>query len=312
MHRRLREFGQRYSLTEEKATLYGVFNDYQVSFQYDAFTNPQQTAYVAADTRAAYQQINAFLSTNQKRLHIVRFLCYAEGIAFSVLGMTGKKEVEYLESATRELTDFLKTQGVPTAEYCVYCGQRMEEKVLVNQDGSKFYAHEACFVQAHGSIVQAEQAYDAQPNHYGRGILGAFIGALIGCVVWAIVYLIGFVASIVAFLTAFLAGKFYDLLGGKANKVKIVVVSLVSLGGIALTMFGIYLAVAAGLAVMDGLSLSAFEAFSKYMAEFPDFKSEFLTNLLMSLLFGVLGVASTVWDMARAQRKVSKSMKIEK
>ena len=48
------------------------------------------------------------------------------------------------------------------------------------------------------------------------------------------------------------------------------------------------------------------------MAEFPDFKSEFLTNLLMSLLFGVLGVASTVWDMARAQRKVSKSMKIEK
>ena len=196
MHRRLREFGQRYSLTEEKATLYGVFNDYRVSFQYNAFTNPQQTAYVAADTRAAYQQINAFLSTNQKRLHIVRFLCYAEGIAFSVLGMTGKKEVEYLESATRELTDFLKTQGVPTAEYCVYCGQKMEEKVLVNQDGSKFYAHEACFVQAHGSIVQAEQAYDAQPNHYGRGILGAFIGALIGCVVWAIVYLIGFVASI--------------------------------------------------------------------------------------------------------------------
>lgn len=312
MNRKLQELGQRYGLTEDKNSLYGVMNGYQVSFTYHIWTNPQLTVYVAADTRTAYPQINTFLSTNQKSLHIVNFQCFAEGIAFSLIGLTAKKESEYLEQAILALTDFLKTQNVPTAEYCVYCGQPMEEKALVNQEGYRFYAHEQCFCQAHGSIIQAEQAYDALPNNYGKGLVGAILGALIGCVVWAVVFMIGFFASFIAFLTAFLAGKLYDKFGGKHNKIKIVIVAAVSLGGIALTMLLLYVLAASGVAMESGLDISAFEAFSRCMAEIPEFSREFYGNMALALLFGALGVASTVWDMARAQRKVSQSMKIEK
>ena len=121
---------------------------------------------------------------------------------------------------------------------------------------------------------------------YLPGIIGALLGAALGAAVWAFVLKMGYVAALVGLLIGFLAVKGYDLLKGKQDKLKIVIIILAVIAGVAGgTVGGYYLqyldAVEAGQLAPDSFGL---------LMDFLTADSEFYIEILKGLAFSALGV----------------------
>lgn len=132
-----------------------------------------------------------------------------------------------------------------------------------------------------------EEEYKNSPNNYLKGTLGAFVGALLGGMAWIIVGLFGYVASIIAFLISFLGSYSYDLMKGKKNKIKLLIVSIVSIFVIILSTFILYIIVC-----------GSFAEFVDFLAT-SDGLRKFLVNLLLALIFGVLGITWSIFQMKK-------------
>lgn len=132
-----------------------------------------------------------------------------------------------------------------------------------------------------------EEEYKKSPNNYLKGTLGAFIGALLGGMVWIIVGLFGYVAAMVAFLISFLGSYGYDLMKGKKNKIKLLIVSLVSIFVIILSTFILYIIVCGSIT-----------GFVNFLAT-SDGLREFLVNLLLAFIFGALGITWSIFQMKK-------------
>lgn len=107
-----------------------------------------------------------------------------------------------------------------------------------------------------------EEEYKKSPNNYLKGTLGAFIGALLG-------------------------GYGYDLMKGKKNKIKLLIVSIVSIFVIILSTFILYIIVC-----------GSFAEFVDFLAT-SDGLRKFLVNLLLALIFGVLGITWSIFQMKK-------------
>ena len=103
--------------------------------------------------------------------------------------------------------------------------------------------------------------------------------------VWIIVGLFGYVASMVAFLISFLGSYGYDLMKGKKNKIKLLIVSIIV---IILSTFILYIIVS-----------GSFNGFVNFLAASDGLK-EFLINLLLlALVFGALGITWSILQMKK-------------
>lgn len=122
------------------------------------------------------------------------------------------------------------------------------------------------------------------PNNYLKGTLGAFVGALLGGMVWIIVGLFGYVVAMVAFLISFLGSYGYDLMKGKKNKIKLLIVSIFV---IILSTLILYIIVC-----------GSFNGFVNFLATSDGLK-EFLLNLLLALVFGALGITWSILQMKK-------------
>lgn len=105
--------------------------------------------------------------------------------------------------------------------------------------------------------------------------------------VWIIVGLFGYVAAMVAFLISFLGSYGYDLMKGKKNKIKLLIVSIVSIFVIILSTLILYIIVC-----------GSFNGFVNFLATSDGLK-EFLINLLLSLVFGALGITWSILQMKK-------------
>ena len=122
------------------------------------------------------------------------------------------------------------------------------------------------------------------PNNYLKGTLGAFVGALLGGMIWIIFGLFGYVVAMVAFLISFLGSYGYDLMKGKKNKIKLLIVSIFA---IILSTFILYIIVC-----------GSFNGFVNFLATSDGLK-EFLINLLLALVFGALGITWSILQMKK-------------
>lgn len=108
-----------------------------------------------------------------------------------------------------------------TPRECFMCGGEEDStfRLMLLSDQAVVPMHSACADKIEAAMQTIKEntpsAFPLLP------ILGALIGALLGAAVWALIGIMGYIASIVGFLIAFLASKGYDLLGGKAGKLKL-------------------------------------------------------------------------------------------
>lgn len=205
---------------------------------------------------------------------------------------TMKGAVKNLEKNLDFITNKLFELGFDGSK-CPKCGKELVNtkelcylNPLINTNFS-MHVCEDCYNHILDEENKKEEAYKKMPNNYLKGTLGAFVGALLGGMVWIIVGLFGYVASIISFLISFLGSYGYDLIKGKKNKIKLLIVSIVSIFVIILSTLILYIIVC-----------GSFAEFVDFLAT-SDGLREFLVNLLLALIFGVLGITWSIFQMKK-------------
>ena len=150
------------------------------------------------------------------------------------------------------------------------------------------------------------EEYKELPNNYGKGFLGALIGAAVGVGSYIIIFFLGFVSSISSFISVLLGSFLYKKFGGKPNFMMIVMTTVLTIASLLLTVYLIYCLAALGycyeLELVDVTNMSIFEAF-KYAMEEVEFSKEFTSNMVMTLLFTLLGAGYETYSLYKGMYK---------
>lgn len=299
-------FAEERGLVCESKRMYGKFNGYQISIRFDS-TMMYVGFHINAGTKTS--ELTSFLTiTRKKDLHIMQTAIDGSGVYCVFMNMTLGGSLKKADLALREVTEYLKVLEIP-ADSCPYCGLPMETAVTVEDNYCKFEAHEQCFGNKFSQVMAAEQEENLAPNNYLNGFAGALIGALVGCGIFAILFVAGYLASLSSLLGALLASVLYSKFGGKNNKVKIVIVTLTTFILIIATFFICNIVYVSHLMKEEGLYGSAIKVLFTLIKENEEVRRAFIGDLVLTIMFTILGIVLNVITMVRQQKKVSSSMK---
>lgn len=218
--------------------------------------------------------------------------------------MTKKKGYANLVAALEEITQFLLKNEYPNEDYCPMCGKHMETKKLIQLNGCMVHVDEDCENELRAEVLRQEEEYRNSPNNYGKGALGAFVGGALGAVVWILIgVFLNFISGWVAFLISFLAGLGYDKMKGKQNNMKILVSSLVTLFYVVLSMFLIYVILVAKEMAASGLTGNPVSVLFELMEIDEEIKNGFVYDLVLGIVFGIVGIAISIASMRKNLHK---------
>ncbi len=288
----LDEIIAKYNLQTQNKINFGTINNFQVCLKVDAFSALSCVGQISCFLDNKIGEINSLLKDNAKELGILNYKISHDGIFIVVKTFTMKGAVKNLEKSLDFITNKLSELGFDGSK-CPKCGKELVNKKELNYlnplINTNFSMHvcEDCYNHILEEENKKEEEYKKSPNNYLKGTLGAFIGALLGGMAWIIVGLFGYVATIIAFLISFLGSYGYDLMKGKKNKIKLLIVSIVSVFVIILSTFILYIIVC-----------GSFAKFVDFLAT-SDGLREFLVNLLLALIFGVLGITWSIFQMKK-------------
>ena len=283
---------EKYNLQTQNKIYFGTINNYQICFKVDAFSALSCVGQISCFLDNRIEEINSILKDNSKELGLLNYKVDDDNILIVMKAFTMKGAVKNLEKSLDFITNKLIELGFDGSK-CPECGKDLVESKelsylnpLVN---TNFPMHvcEDCYNHILEEENKKEEEYKNLPNNYLKGTLGAFIGALLGGMAWIIVGLFGYVATIIAFLISFLGSYGYDLMKGKKNKIKLLIVSIVSVFVIILSTLILYIIVC-----------GSFAKFVDFLAT-SDGLREFLVNLLLALIFGVLGITWSIFQMKK-------------
>lgn len=191
---------------------------------------------------------------------------------------------------------------------CPVCGSEADGMRPFDVDGMSISLDSDCALKINAQIEAENEEFAQAPGNYGRGLLGALLGGLAGAAVAAILFYIGYVSSFSALLAVILGATLYTKLGGKRDKVMVLTVAVTSIVCMLGTVFGYYV-ISSGLAAAEaGVDMTAMETFLFLMSEDVEFAASFRSNMLMMLLFSLLGVAYEVYALARGVKRRGKVM----
>lgn len=307
MNKKIEEVLKNYNITIEKDNGYGVIKGYEVNIFYIPFNNvtPLQFAVSMYMTPAQKQEIDKSLKGLKIRFFKYEFTRY--GLLFGLNGLTTNSLAKTLPSTIDRVFDCLLEKGVLQHTHCPVCGNELSEEnsVKVNADGATITMHHECMSQINDEIQESDEKYEAAPNRFGMGLLGALIGGLVGSIVAFILYMLGFISAISAVVSVMLGAFLYRKFGGKPNITMMVTVLVSTLVLQLLTVFGIYLIIATGISVEDGYNYVGFSAFQYYMND-KSFASSFSKDMLFSALFTIIGLVCEVGTLRQTMRRERK------
>lgn len=276
---------------KEKNCYYGEYKGYEVTLYnsqqgFDLFLN----FYGSKEQKLAVAQV--FQNAGNKTL--VKTEVSTFGFHSVINGMTIKTIIKKIVEKLDITVAYLKENDIKGVGYCMNCGNI---GILTTVKVNDVYVtlDNECLDKIEKMIKKSDEEFIEQPNNYVRGILGALLGAVIGAVTWIVIYLLGYLSAISAILSVFLANYFYVKFGGKANNVKTIIVSTISLVVLILTCFLIYLFLFEDLEII-------------FMDD--EIKSAFIYDMLMNVVFTAIGVvaqyASTKKKDQANRMKISK------
>ena len=244
---------------------------------------------------ALQQVVNQRNVSSEFRVKSISFA--SNGICVEFLNNPGT--MKKIEAFLAWFMPLLPQYGATQANICTECGQPIAEQGnWVLRDGTAaFHVHNACGQKLQREITEAnQQRLDEDQSSYVQGAIGAIGGALVGAVLWAVIWIAGYMASLVGLAIGWLAEKGYTLLHGKIGKGKVVIlVAVTILAVIVGTMGGLVAQV-----VMEFVDMGApmsmelvsecVQLVLEVMAEDSEFAAEVVINLLMGIVFAMMGV----------------------
>lgn len=279
MNKYLKSFVEEFNLETLGNVQYGTINNYQGYVYIDVYATPSYQGGIFAHIGDNKAKVTEFLDSKKKELKLFRFEVFENAVLFAVTGFTVKNIMETYRKIFAEVAQYFTQIGVLDGDYCPICGDRMDEKVLSTINDVPVYVDAKCAAEKNAIMEKREEEFKKAPNNYLKGTLGAILGGLIGSLVWvAVVYFIGVFSSFIALLIAVLASLGYDLLKGKATKVKLLVVVATTVILSVASMLVSYVVIASA----NNMTLGNLLAYAEYNAEF-------IKNMILSAVFGILG-----------------------
>ena len=267
---------------KEKNVFYGVYKGYEMTIIVTQQINLFLNFYADGNIKAG--AVNLFQKTSNQTMTITSGSVY--GLTSSVNGMTFnsalKKVIEKLDATIA----YLNENGALGVGYCPCCGEADELMKTVRVNYCFVTLNEKCLNSLERSVEEENADFDNQPNNYINGFFGALLGAVIGAVAWAILYSLGFLSALTAVLAVFLGNYFYVKFGGKANRVKNVIVAVVSLLVLILTCVLMYYNVVGGILLEYNINMDPFE----FIFSDEELKGAFIYDMILNVIFTILGV----------------------
>ncbi len=219
------------------------------------------------------------------------------------------KFVKSAENFFTEVTGFLKSIGVDGVERCCLCGEPMQNRTpkRINRNGHVLNCDGSCADAAVRGLAENSEVEKVTSRHYCRGTVGAILGTLIGIIPWIIVYMWGYFVGWLGALIAVCARKGYELLGGRAGRVKALIVIVVTLLAVVLAQFISICFELRSEAINQEIALSLSELIGisfQLIKEDEEVQRYFIGNLFMGFLFALLGL----WDVIRSIFQESKEI----
>lgn len=271
-----------------KDTIYGICNGYEVTI----FGNTNTFVFINfyADTMKKNEIANFFKQNATKNLTQIQLIEY--GFMASISGMTYGSIAKAIVNAVQSTTKLLQEQEIPGLGTCPLCGEPTEDNQPSMVNNLWVTLCPKCEEQVKTYVEEKEKQYQAQPNNYFKGTVGAVIGAAVCGLSWIILYLIGVLSAISGVLAVFLGNYLYEKFGGKSNKTKLVIVGFCSLITLVLTCLLMYIFVGNGLAYSESLNpeLTGLQ----YILNDAELTAYFIEDMLYTSVFTIVGVVAVV------------------
>ena len=276
---------------KEKNVFYGVYRGYELTLA----VNQQFFVHLNffADGNVKAQAVRVFHTTSNQTMTNVGVSVY--GLAATVSGMTTNSIMKKITEKLDATIAYLNANEAKGVGYCPCCGEECDLLKTIRVNDVYVSLDDKCYNEVAKVAAVEEQHYNAQPNNYLKGFLGALLGAGIGAAAWVALYYMGFLSALTAVLAVFLGNYFYVKFGGKANNVKNIIVAGVSLVVLVLACVGIYYVEVGSVIAANNLNMTPFELiFSD-----EELTGYFVYDMAMNVIFTIIGVVAQVASTKR-------------
>ena len=276
---------------KEKNVFYGVYRGYELTLA----VNQQFFVHLNffADGNVKAQAVRVFHTASNQTMKNVGVSVY--GLAATVSGMTTNSIMKKITEKLDATIAYLNANEAKGVGYCPCCGEECDLLKTIRVNDVYVSLDDKCYNEVAKVAAVEEQHYNAQPNNYLKGFLGALLGAGIGAAAWVALYYMGFLSALTAVLAVFLGNYFYVKFGGKANNVKNIIVAGVSLVVLVLACVGIYYVEVGSVIAANNLNMTPFELiFSD-----EELTGYFVYDMAMNVIFTIIGVVAQVASTKR-------------
>ena len=289
MNKKFRAFFEAYGMQTEKNRAYGIVRGYEMNalFRPLAFAAPLRI-HISCHM-SDEQKANALAALQRAAVPFVSAQFTPYGLLLGMNDWTSGRLLKRLPAIMDLVFGILAEQGAAGADRCPLCGGLFERDAALHTiDGCALRLDDGCLSSVNAAIDAQNRDYEAAPNNYLQGFWGAFIGGLAGIVCAIVLYFVGFISAISSVVAVSLGAFLYQKFHGKPNIGMLVIVSLTSIVMMGLSIFLIYLIAAGVAANAAGFTIGAMDALRVAMAD-DEFKRYFYTDLILTLLFSLLG-----------------------
>ena len=276
---------------KEKNVFYGVYRGYELTLA----VNQQFFVHLNffADGNVKAQAVRVFHTASNQTMTNVGVSVY--GLAATVNGMTTNSIMKKITEKLDATIAYLNVNEAKGVGYCPCCGEECDLLKTIRVNDVYVSLDDKCYNEVAKVAAVEEQHYNAQPNNYLKGFLGALLGAGVGAAAWVALYYMGFLSALTAVLAVFLGNYFYVKFGGKANNVKNIIVAGVSLVVLVLACVGIYYVEVGSVIAANNLNMTPFELiFSD-----EELTGYFVYDMAMNVIFTIIGVVAQVASTKR-------------
>ena len=307
MNKKLKEYFEQLGLTIEGNNAHGEIYGYEVSANVAMLDNVSPVKMhvnLYATEVAKLKIVNEIKALKFKYFFIAADL-YGISLGFND-PLTVGKLLNRMPAMLDSIFEIFKNNEAKGVGYCPICGNELSaESKKYRLDWALISMDSECVKGINDIIEESNKDFDEQPNNYIHGTIGALIGALVGVISYIVLFFMGFISALSSFISILLGSFLYKKFKGKPNAVMIVIVTVVSILSMILIAVGIYIFAAQMLAYEYYFSSTGIQAF-KDMMTVPEFKSEFTSNLVMTILFTLLGVAFESVKMFKSIKRQGK------
>lgn len=310
MNKKLAAFCQAYGMTVDGNLAKGQVKGFETTLLWEKF-DMQWPVKI---------HISAYANDDQKKLILAEIRKLAipySSASFTQYGLllgyndpfTAGRLMKRLPAATDAIFAIMTEQGARGSGFCPVCGEVFEGKENKQYTIGKLPVtlHCECASDINKVIENQNAQFDAAPDNYFKGFLGALVGSLAGAAFAILLYIAGFVSAISAVI-AMAAGTFlYRKFGGKPNKVMIAIVTVTSLVVLELAIVAIYVVASGIAAAQAGVPMSPTDAFWMLMTD-AEFSRLFYTDLALTFVFALVGAIVEIFYLLR-QIKREKTIK---